>query len=77
MEWFLSASGEEVGLLKHFLAALGIDDTNPGQRVATFHGMLSGAGHAGRFAQVKVEGHCGRKPWLATKDTYRALYPYL
>jgi hypothetical protein len=77
MEWVTSASGQKVGLLKHFLAALGVKDQHPGQRASTFNKLLRQAGHSGRVREEKVENHCGRKPWVAQKDTFRALYPFL
>ena len=77
MEWVTAGNGEKVGLLKHFMMALGLKAEHPGQRAVTFNRLLQHAGHAGRIRERRVENRSGRKPWVATKDTYRQLYPFM
>ena len=75
MEWVTAGNGEKVGLLKHFMMALGLKAEHPGQRAGTYNKLLQHAGHGGRLRERRVENRAGRKPWVATKDTYRQLYP--
>ena len=77
MEWMTGASGEKVGLLKHFLAAMALCDKQPGERAIAFNSLLQQGGHAGRIRHERVETRGGRKPWVATKSTFRSLYPFL
>ena len=77
MEWVTAGNGEKVGLLKHFMMALGLKAEHPGQRAGTYNKLLQHAGHGGRLRERRVENRAGRKPWVATKDTYRQLYPFM
>lgn len=73
MEWHQATDGR-VGLLSHFLAALDLDEDKPGDRATTFNQLLRKQGHAGRVYNTKLPSKAGRKPWVASKDTFRALY---
>ena len=77
MEWLEQKKGTKVGLLKHFLAALGLPAKNPGQRATTFNSLLKRSGCHGRVFNGSLKGKCGRKPWVATRQTFRELYTHL
>ena len=77
MEWSSTAQGQEVGLFRHFLAALGLPVNNAGQRAGTMNAMLQERRVSGRVFEAKLAQKAGRKPWVATKATFRALYNYL
>ena len=77
MEWLLSDTGTRVGLLRHFLGAFGLPVNNAGQRAATMNTLLQKGGFEGRVKEVKLANKTGRKPWVASKETFRALYKHL
>ena len=60
MEWLEQKKGTKVGLLKHFLAALGLPAKNPGQRATTFNSLLKRSGCHGRVFNGSLKGKCGR-----------------
>ena len=73
-EWVKAADGRKQGYLKHFLAALPLNNENTDQRAATFNKQLEAVGFAGRVVQKAVPGKCGKEPWLATRRTLRKVY---
>ena len=78
VEWFQQQEGvDKVGLLKHFLQALQLPCKNPGQRAKTFNALLKRGCCKGHVFTGKLKNKCGRKPWVATKKTFRDLYTYL
>ena len=77
MQWCQSQDGRQVGLLKQYLQAFKLPVKNPGQRAATFNGILRDSGHVGRVYETRIKNKCGRAPWVASKATYRAIYKYL
>ena len=78
MEWKKEKQqGRKVALLKHFLDALGLPSRNPGQRAKTFNAMLRRRGSEGKVFNGRLENKCGRKPWVASKATFRELYTYV
>ena len=88
MEWHQAVDGQRVGLLNHFLGALGLPRRNAGQRAGTLNGQLAEAeatdrrnGRAvhkrGRVSQKRLKGKTGSAPWVARKDTFRDIYRYL
>ena len=48
----------------------------PGKRAKSFNEKLQRTGHGGRLFEVEVT-RAGKKPWAASKDTYRAIYNLL
>ena len=56
------------------LLAVGLAANNPGGRSLTFNSLLGHAGASGRLYEARVVGECGRAPWVASEDTFRALY---
>jgi hypothetical protein len=77
MEWHPTEHGKKVGLLKHFLASLGLPLKNAGQRAETLNGLLRQAGKTGRLVETKLKSKSGRKPWVAAKATFRDVYKCL
>lgn len=77
MEWHLTDNGQRVGLLKHFLGALRLPLKNAGQRAGTLNGLLRQSGKTGRLVEKKLQSKTGRKPWVASKDTFRDIYQCL
>ena len=77
MEWPLTAQRQKVGLFRHFLAALGLAVNNAGQRAGTMNTLLQQRQVSGRVFEANLAQKAGRKPWVATKATLRALYNYL
>ena len=77
MEWFTDAHGEEVGLLSHFLRAVRLCGMQPGERGPVFNEILQRARHAGRVREERIPNRAGRKPWIATRDTFRVVYTFV
>ena len=77
MEWHQTDGGQSVGLLKHFLRALGLPLKNAGQRAGTLNTLLRQSGKTGRLVERKLKSKSGRKPWVAPKDTFRDIYQCL
>ena len=63
-----------VGMLHHFLDALGVDCTHTGERAATYNTMLRQKGKPGRVEEKQLANKAGKSPWVATKDTFRDIY---
>ena len=63
-----------VGLLAQFPKVLKMPYKNPGGRSKTLNELLEVAGVSGRAYEAKVVGMPGREPWVASEDTFRALY---
>ena len=78
MEWFSceKTRPKKVGVLKHFFAALELPGASVGKRAATFNQRLKEAGHVERLFELKVQ-RAGKKPWVGTKDAFRAIYNFL
>jgi hypothetical protein len=62
----------DVKKLKDFLLAVGLAANN--RWSLTFNSLLGHAGASGRLYEARVVGECGRAPWVASEDTFRALY---
>jgi len=77
LEWHKTSSGEKVGLYKHFLEALNLKGSQPGARALTHNKLLAQSGHLGRVREEKLDSRSGRRPWVASKDTFRALHAIL
>ena len=77
VEYVWTDSGEKVGYLKHFLAAVGCPDVNTDSRGPSLNDQLEVRGHQERLFQEKVPGKCGKAPWLGSKDTLRKVYDLL
>jgi len=79
MVWYyLEQPGrKKVGLLRDFLKPFDLPYRNTGQRAATFNAKLGGGGVSGRLFEAKLKNKCGRKPWVGTKKTFRAVYKHL
>ena len=77
MQWHRTVDGKTVGLLKHFLENLSLAGKSPGQRAETFNAMLRDRGCSGKLYEARLKNKCGRAPWVATKDAYRAVYNFL
>lgn len=88
MEWHQAVDGQRVGLLRHFLGALGLPVSDAHKRAATLNGLLVQAEKAdrkrgrvvkkrGRVQQKRLKGRTGKKPWVARKDTFRDVYRHL
>lgn len=75
MEWHFTDGGRCVGLLKHFLRELGLPRKHAGQRADTYNALLRKAGKPGRLVEKRLQSKSGRPPWVASKDTFRDLYP--
>ena len=76
MEWHPSGT-KKLGLLKHFLKSVGAKCAHTGQRARTLNKLLRKAGHSGRLEERRLDSKRGRKPWVATKETFRAVYTLL
>lgn len=76
MEWHTQPSGPPVGLLSHFLKALGLPEANPGSRAAGFNKLLAQK-KAGKLRCIKLENRPGRPVWAGTKQTFRVLHKFL
>ena len=78
MEWF-DAQGVQgkVGLLYHFLEALGLPPGSAGKRAATFNAVLRRFGITGRLMQKKLRNRAGSALWVATREVYREIYKRL
>ena len=75
MRWYVTEKGRrDVKKLKDFLLAVGLAANNPGGRSLTFNSLLGHAGASGRLYEARVVGECGRAPWVASEDAFRALY---
>ena len=74
MDWGLTDKDQRVGKLKHFLEALGMAAKSPGQRAKTFNTLLGHAGSSGKLYKARLVGESGKKPTVASEDTFRALY---
>ncbi|MCP4822991.1 MAG: hypothetical protein GY892_02630 [Shimia sp.] len=74
MAWHGSLRGVSgrAGVLKHFLEALGLNSTCPGQRAATFNKMLEEGGYTGRFVRKALPGG-GKPAWVATQTVFSAV----
>ena len=66
--------GRRVGLVAQFLKALSLPHKNPGGRATTLNSLLAKAGATGTAYKTKVVGMPGRQPWVASEDSFRALY---
>jgi hypothetical protein len=77
MEWHPIGGTKTVGLLKHFLDALGLPLKHAGQRAATLNALLRQAGETGRLTERKLRTKTGRLPWVASKSTFRRIYQFL
>lgn len=77
MEWWAcqDTKPKKVGLLKHFLAAFKLDNnTAMEDRARVFNQKLQEGGH-GDAEIFQFNGlRAGKPPWVATKDTFRAIY---
>lgn len=73
----LANSGDCVGLLTHFVEALGLASGNPGKRASTFNKLLCDAGVAGRVEQKQIHNKPGHWPYVASKETFRAILKHL
>lgn len=78
MMWHQVPGGgrKKYGTFKHFLKEFRQGAGTPGRRAAGFNAKLQREGHAGRIFEADV-GLPGRDPWVATKETYRAVYNFL
>ena len=74
MEWYQTTNGTKVGMLHHFLDVVDVDCTHTGDRAATYNKMLRQKGKSGRVEEQKLANRPGKSPWVATKDTFRAIY---
>ena len=77
MEWFEQQTGPNVGLLKHFLQGVRLPCKNPGQRASTFNSLLRKGRCQGRVISGRLKNKCGKRPWVATKQTFRKLYTFV
>ena len=77
MEWPETAQGRTVGLLRHFLEEFSLPVNNAGQRADTYNALLREARYSGKFYETKLRNKAGRKPWVASKETFRAVYKFL
>ena len=78
MTWHGSLPGVrgQAGLLKHFLAALGLEGTNADKRAAVFNKRLEKAGHAGRLVQVRLPG--GERPaWVGSRTVLASVFAFV
>ena len=81
MEWWDDPRGGggvgKLGLLSHFLTALGLKENNARDRAPHFNAVL--AQHGGDLAleQVKLPNRDGKPPWVGTKACFRAIYKTL
>ena len=81
MEWFwrpgMVARGAKLGLLAHFLSALGLSKQNATGRAAHFNKLLEEVGSVSKLEQVALPNRDGKAPWMGTKAVFRALYKRL
>jgi hypothetical protein len=74
MEWHRPSKGPEVGLLKHFLVALGLPGNNPGSRASALNQVLAKKRVKNRLENLKLKNRPGRPVWVGSKQTFRAVH---
>ena len=77
MAWPKDEEGNKVGHLKHFLRELGLCCERSDERANTFNAHLRSLGHPERVQQKKLPGHCGKRPYVASKRVFRVLYDFV
>ena len=74
VEWVKDENNHKKGYLKHFLREAGLPDESAHKRARTFNAQLTRDGHSDQIEQLAVLGKCGKRPWLASKNTLRKVY---